>query len=175
MTPCPDEIKKWSFLNGEMEADAAEAFSLHLRDCPACREEMEALRKTIVEIRALPVPDAPAAWTAKAKASLVREAAPAQVRRIRFSRRFSLVSGGVLFAAVLTLAVIFPIRIPAESIALFFRTPANLPLSESARELLGKILVLLPLLFVPSIVENIRFLVRRKHRNPPTHLRLFSI
>ena len=175
MTPCPTETMKWDYLNNEMDPAAAEAFALHLGVCPVCRAEMDGLRMTVSELRSLPKPEASAALAATAKSALARAAGPAPAERFRYSRWFSLATGGALFLSVLVLAVVFPVRIPTESINAFFRIPADFLVSESARELIGKIVVLLPLLLIPSILENVRFLLRRKHKNPPPRVRLFSI
>jgi|GEM_PF-2546633 len=175
MTPCPTETAKWHYLNGEMEPEAAEAFALHLGVCPACRAEMEGLRMTASELRSLPKPEASAALAAAAKAALARTAGPVPAERFRYSRWFSLAAGGALFLAVLILAAVFPVSVPTESITSFFRLPADPPISDAARDLIGKVVAFLPLLLVPSILENLRFLFRRKHKNPPPRVRLFSI
>ncbi len=173
MTPCPTETMKWDYLNDEMDSAAAETFALHLESCPACRAEMAGLRAMAFEIRSLPKPEAPARLSEAAKAALA--AGPAPAERFRYSRWFSLAAGGALLVSALVLSFVFPLRIPTESITSFFRLPAELPVSETALELIGKIVAFLPLLLVPSILENARYLFRRKHKNPPNRLRLFSI
>jgi hypothetical protein len=61
------------------------------------------------------------------------------------------------------------------SIAALFRIPTDLPLSAATLEFAQKFLALLPLLLVPSIVENVRYLVRRKRKGSRLRVRLFSV
>jgi len=175
MTPCPTEIEKWDFLNGGMDPKEAAAFAMHLEECPACRAEIAGLKDIASGLERLSLPDAPVALTETVKKTLARDAGSAPGKKVRDFRWINLAAGGILVLAAVALTLIFPVKIPMESIAEFFKTPSEPALSESAREILGKILAFLPLVLVPSIIENIRFLVRRRHKRPTIHLRLFSI
>jgi len=197
MTACPTETVNLAYLNGDLDRRETEAFEIHLQACPACRAELAGLKSIVSGFAAIPRPEAPdafveAAGKALARAALERKEARPEDHRsrteehprgrekeakksVRIRRWFVPSFGALILVAAVIAAVLIPVRIPSEAISKLFRIPSDLPLSGSAREFLGKFLAFLPLLLVPSIVENIRFLVRRKGKRPTLGPRLFSI
>jgi hypothetical protein len=106
-----------AYLDGELDAAARAAVDAHLRDCAACRQELEDLAMVDSAARALPVP-APAGYF---------EALPARVRgRIAARRRRTVPVWTWAAAAALLLAVLTPLTLrdraaqmrPAQSAAL---------------------------------------------------------
>ncbi|MGM0663318.1 MAG: anti-sigma factor family protein [Thermodesulfobacteriota bacterium] len=66
------------FLDGELDEAACEEIRAHLRDCPACRNCLESLKKTVEVLRRLP-----------------RETVPADIKqRLRASLRECMTQGG---------------------------------------------------------------------------------
>jgi anti-sigma factor RsiW len=184
MTTCPTETAKLEYLNGETSGLKAAEFEVHLAACPACRAEMADLGELLSGFKEVPLPEAPAALVEAAKAALAKAALKGMEERSdlrisegrnRYFRWFNLAAGAAIFAAAVILAVVFPVRISSASITALFRIPADLPLSAATLEFVQKFLALLPLLFVPSIVENVRFLIRRKKKSAPLRPRLFLV
>lgn len=58
------------FLDGELDEATCEEIRAHLRDCPACRECIESLKKTVEVLKRLPRESVPADIKHRLRASL---------------------------------------------------------------------------------------------------------
>ncbi|MDQ7828689.1 MAG: zf-HC2 domain-containing protein [Armatimonadota bacterium] len=65
-----------AYLDRELTPEEARAVERHLDGCPACREELEALRQTRALLRALPERPLPEDFWPELRRTLQREAAP---------------------------------------------------------------------------------------------------
>lgn len=88
-----------AYLDGELDAAAADSVAAHLAGCSVCREELQQLDGARTAVRALPRLDAPAA--------LVTDRTGA-ARHGRLRRRAALVVAGAAAAAVVAFAVSGP-------------------------------------------------------------------
>src|SRR2546428_5069669 len=72
-----DEVRELLIdeLDGTLPAERAAAVAAHLRECGACREELEALREAEAAVRLLPRVAAPPDFLARVNARIDREAA----------------------------------------------------------------------------------------------------
>lgn len=171
MDPCLDDVLKLDYLNGTLSEEERTLFEEHLAACPACRREIDGLRKTAAEVSALTPPVVPAAWTAAAKDRL-RAKSPTSVaavssRPISARRRTSIFQYALVTAGVTAgLALLFGLVMGGTVRGLFpGLSAAGLGISDPrlARtvDLVVGILSLHALLFVPSIIDGICRLVRR--------------
>jgi hypothetical protein len=99
-----------AYLLGGLDDDDQAAFASHLKDCPACREELAGLEKLPMLLDALPVPDAVALTAVAAVASGSDAPAPVPLlnklaRRRRTSRRRWAALVGAVATACLALGL----------------------------------------------------------------------
>lgn len=99
-------------LDGTLPPERSGAVAAHLRDCGACREELEALREAEAAVRSIPRVAAPADFLARVNARIDAEAAapaaaaPAKILEMRPRRYFAPpkalvgLAAGVLLAGV---------------------------------------------------------------------------
>jgi len=174
MDPCLDDVLKLDYLNGTLSEEEGTHFEEHLAACPACRREIDGLRKTAAEVSALTSPVVPAAWTAAAKDRL-RAKSPAPVaavpslpisaRRRTNVFQYAFVTAGVAAGLALLFGLVMGGTVRGLLPGL---SAAGLGISDPrvARtvNLVVGILSLHALLFVPSIIDNVYRLVRRAGR-----------
>jgi anti-sigma factor (TIGR02949 family) len=81
---CPDIRQELSaYLDGELDNETADALHRHLTDCPACRAELEALRRTVAAVKELPELPAPAGLKEEIMSQVEADAAePGPWRRL---------------------------------------------------------------------------------------------
>lgn len=173
MEPCLDEALQLDYLNGALPEKERSLFEKHLDACPACRREIDGLRRAAAAVAGLKSPSVPAAWTAAAKARLRAKAltavapftsGPSPERRgtniLQYAAIAAGITGGLVLLFALALGGTAGSWIPDLSDAL------GVPGDRAARTagLVVGILSLHALLFVPSIVDNVYRLVRRGGR-----------
>ena len=173
-----DDVLKLDYLNGTLSDEESNRVKGHLAACPACRREVDDLRRTAAEVSALTSPVVPAAWAAaakdrlRAKSPIFVAAAPSRpisARRRTNILQYALVTAGVTAA----LALLFGLVIKGTVRGLLpGLSAAGLGISDPgvARtvDLVVWILSLHALLIVPSIIDNIYRLVRSAGRRGRT-------
>lgn len=169
MEPCLDDVLKWDYLNGALRGEERALFEGHLAACPACRREIDELRKTAAAVAGLTPPAVPAAWTAavkdrlraKALAAAVVPSGPALARRRTNVFQYAAIAAGVTGGLALLFGLVMgnPVRswLPDLSAALGIPGPS----AARAARFVVWILSLHALLLVPSIIDSIYRLVRR--------------
>jgi len=168
MEPCLDDVLKWDYLNEVLSEEEKALFEGHLAACPACRREIDELRKTAAVVAGLTPPAVPAAWTAAAKDRLRAKAlaaavpsSPAPARRRTNIFQYAAIAAGVTGGLVLLFGLVM--GGPARSWLPDLSAALGIPGPSAARTagLVVSILSLHALLFVPSIIDNIYRLVRK--------------
>ena len=173
MEPCLDDVLKWDYLNGALSEEEKALFEEHLAACPACRREIDELRKTAAVVAGLTPPAVPAAWTAAAKDRLRAKAlaaavpsSPAPARRRTNIFQYALVAAGVFagFALLFGLVLGGTVRrwLPGLSSA---GLGISGPGVARTVDLVAWVLSLHSLLFVPSIIDIIYRLMRSERRS----------
>ncbi len=92
-----------AYLDGRLPEATRQAVEAHLHACPQCAAELDALRRLVAELRALPEVPAPAALVEALRA---RRAARASARP--WFLRPPALAGGALAAAALAVALLLP-------------------------------------------------------------------
>ena len=172
---CLDDALKLDYLNGLLSDEDRHRFEEHLAACPACRKEIAGLRNTIAAFAGLTPPPVPAAWTS---------ALEARLRAERPSSRLSLslagftparrrtnvfLYGGIALVVTASLVLLFGL-ITGGTVERWLPglSTAALGISDPrvARTviLVTWILSLHALMLVPSIIDNVYQLVRRRGR-----------
>ncbi|HKB01850.1 MAG TPA: zf-HC2 domain-containing protein [Gemmataceae bacterium] len=108
---------------GDLTGPEADTAAAHLRDCPACRAEAEALRRTRAALDAVPAPEVAIPATA-----VIRAEAARQVRALRRWKRAAVAAAAL--AAGLLVAVLVRPEIRVDDGALVVRwkdSPSNPP------------------------------------------------
>jgi anti-sigma factor RsiW len=167
-----DDVLKWDYLNGALTEEEKALFEGHLAACPACRREIDELRKMAAAVAGLTSPAVPAAWTAAARARLRAKALAAVVvppgpalARLRTNVfQYAAIAAGVTggLALLFGLVVGSPVRSWLPDLSAALGIP-GLSAARAAR-LVVLILSLHTLLLVPSIIDNIYRLMRRERR-----------
>ena len=172
MEPCLDDVLRWDYLNGALRGGDRALFEEHLGACPACRREIDELRKTAAAVAGLTPSAVPAAWTAAAKdrlrakalAAAVVPSGPALARRRTNVFQYAAIAAGVTGGLALLFGLVMgnPVRswLPDLSAALGIPGPSA---ARTARFVVW-ILSLHALLLVPSIIDNVYRLVMRDGR-----------
>jgi len=172
MEPCLDDVLKWDYLNGALRGGDRALFEEHLAACPACRREIDELRKTAAAVAGLTPPAVPAAWTAAAKARLRAKASvaavvpsgPALARRRTNVFQYAAIAAVVIVGLALLFGLVMGNQarswLPDLSAALGIPGPS----AARAAGLVVWILSLHVLLLVPSIIDNVYRLVTRDGR-----------
>jgi anti-sigma factor RsiW len=172
MEPCLDDVLKLDHLNGTLAGEDRTLFEEHLAACPACRREIDELRKTAAAVAGLTPPAVPPAWTAAAKdrlrakalAAAVVPPGPAPARRRTNVFQYAAIAAGVTGGLALLFGLVMgsPVRswLPDLSAALGIPGPS----AARAARLAVWILSLHALLLVPSIIDNVYGLVTRDGR-----------
>lgn len=183
MDPCLDDALRLDYLNGTLPEMERMVFEKHLDACPACRREIDGLRRAAAAVAELRSPSVPAAWAAAAKARLrakaltagaVVSSSPYPERRRTNVLQYAAIAAGITGGLVL----IFGLALGATAGSWIPDLPDALGISgdRAARTagLVVGILSLHALLFVPSIVDNVYRIVRRggrRNRQAPSSLR----
>jgi anti-sigma factor RsiW len=167
-----DDVLKWDYLNGALRGGARALFEEHLAACPACRREIDELRKTVAAVAGLTSPAVPAAWTAavkdrlraKALAAAVVPPGPALARRRTNVFRYAATAAGVTGGLALLFGLVMGSQarswLPDLSAVLGIPGPG----AARAAGLVVWIMSLHTLLLVPSIIDNVYRLVTRDGR-----------
>jgi len=71
-----------ALLDGELTAAEADEVRAHLEGCPACRAELDALRRLVAEVKTLPPVSAPRDLQRKIMARLDEAPARDETRRV---------------------------------------------------------------------------------------------
>jgi len=165
MPICDDEARKLDYLAGALGDAEREAFAAHLAVCPACREEVAALRAVMTGLGGLPRSAPPAALVAATKARLRRRAAPAPrgawlgpvlAAAVMIALGFLLLGGAGEDLSPLAgrlAAALTPPDLPGEQAA----TAAL-----SAEALLAGLAMVLAFLFLLRLLDDLGFLVLRR-------------
>lgn len=172
---CLDDAVKLDYLNGLLSEKDQTRFEEHLAACPRCRREIVELRNTVAAVAGLTPPSVPAAWTAAAKERLramrSSRATPVPGRSAAARQKtnvfqYSVVVAGVTAAIILLFWLVMGGTVQRWLPGL---STAALGISDprAARTvgLVTWILSLHALLLVPSIIDNIYQLVRRRSRS----------
>ncbi|MBN2169827.1 MAG: zf-HC2 domain-containing protein [Candidatus Krumholzibacteriota bacterium] len=166
MPICDDEARKLDYLAGDLDAAEREAFEEHLAACPACREEMAALRALLAGLRSLPRSAPPASLVAATKARLRRRAASAP----RAAWLWPVAAAAVMLALALAMlgsradADLTPL---AEGLAAAL-TPPDAPGADAAaaalstKALLAGSVMVLAYFFLLRLVDDLGFLALRR-------------
>jgi anti-sigma factor RsiW len=167
-----DDVLKLDYLNGVLSGGDRALFEEHLAACPACRREIDELRKTAAAVAGLTPPAVSAAWTAAAKdrlrakalAAAVVPPGPALARRrtnvFQYAAIALCVTGGL--ALLFGLVMGSPVRSWLPDLTAALGIPG--PSAARAARLVVWILSLHALLLVPSIIDNVYGLVTRDGR-----------
>ncbi len=188
MSTCKDDTIKLDYLNGLLSGAARARMEKHLAVCPDCRRELDALRSVLDSLASLPRPVASEAWGTAAKARL-REASacapqflpgcsPGRNRMDIF--QYVLIAAGITASAGilfwLVAAGVIEQWFPGLSKAAY---GISAPRDGRTVQIVVSILSLHALLFIPSIIENLYQLVRRRRRGrgtpPGTMIRFFRV
>ena len=172
-----DDTRKLDYLNGFLSARERTLFEVHLAACPECRREIVELRKTADAVAGLTSPSVPQDWAFAAKERLRAKGSlpaaadplrPASIRRRTNVFQYAVITAGVTGGLVLLIELVMggPARswLPDLSAALGISGPS----AARTAGLVVWILSLHALLFVPSIIDNIYWLVRRGGRRSRT-------
>ena len=185
MSACMDDHIKLDYLNGLLSENERNRVEKHLAGCPDCCKEFDDLRVIRASLAGLPRFAAPEAWGTAAKARL-REAsarAPQPLpSRIPFRVRTDIFQYALIAAGVTAAAGLFVWLFVGGVIQRLLPglSTADLGISDprAARtvEIVALVLSLHALLLIPSIIENIYQLVRRRGRRAPpaTTIRSFT-
>jgi hypothetical protein len=99
-----------AYIDGELEAAAAERLEAHLAACEGCRLELEQLRVTAVALRDLPEAEAPRSFTLSPKATRLGESPERAAARRPLTRATAPLALGMRLAAAgvaVALAAVF--------------------------------------------------------------------
>lgn len=174
MSPCSDDALELDYLNGALSEREATAFEAHLATCPACRQEIDELRRTAALVAGLTLPSAPVAWTDATKARL-RASSAVPVAALRVPPPLAskwpdvLQYAGIAVGAIAGLALLVRL-VMAGTVARWLSglSAGALGLSDphAARTvaLVTWCLALHALILVPSIIDNLYLLAQAGHR-----------
>jgi len=177
MKICVDEELKLDYLNGLLSENERIRFEEHLSACPDCRRELEELQTILASLADLPHPSAPDVWVDAAKALLKGE-------RSAFGSQATAspapIHGGtkifqyVLIAAIVTAAtgILFWMAMSGTIqrwLPGFSTAALEISDPQTARtvNIVAMIVSLHALLFIPSIIDNLYQLIRRRGRKVP--------
>jgi hypothetical protein len=176
MNFCENESLKIEFINNTLGADPKKAFERHLRECPGCRQEITELRDLIPHLQAIKRPRVPdslvqaTAWRLNRELS---EITPEPVTQKKpGSLLYSLIAGVVFTTTFLLTLILYQPGVQEWFASLFGSTlvklQALLGVERNGGLLTFNSLILfislLSLLFIPSIIENIYLLWRKRNK-----------
>jgi anti-sigma factor RsiW len=167
-----DDVLRLDYLNGTLSEKERALFEKHLDACPACRREIDGLRRTAAAVAGLRPPAVPAAWTAAAKARLREKASlpaivpmdPALARPRTDVFLYAAIAAGITGGLVLLFGSVLGAAAGSWVSGLSDALGVSGPRAARTAGLVVGILSLHALLFVPSIVDNVYRLVRRGGR-----------
>lgn len=174
MNACMDDALKLDYLNGLLSKDERARVEEHLAGCPDCRRELRNLQVIRASLADLPRPAVPDAWVVTAKARLKEEtsafdfratASPAPVRSGAKIFQYILVAAGVTAATSFFVWLVMSGTIQHWLPGLSTTAPgiAN-PRTARTVDIVVLIVSLHSLLFIPSIIDNLCQLIRRRGR-----------
>ncbi|MCH8346450.1 MAG: zf-HC2 domain-containing protein, partial [Chloroflexi bacterium] len=91
-----------AYIDGELDASAAERLESHLAECGRCRQEMEQLRATIAALQELPAVEPPRSFTLSPERAALRPRMPV-ASPLAFGARIA--AAGVAAALAVVLVV----------------------------------------------------------------------
>lgn len=101
MTPCPESSRIQDWLDGDLPAADARAFTAHLDGCARCAAEVSAYRRVWADLAALPQWDPSPELIERVLAEVLPEQAPAWARALGWAYAVSLgLALGALAAAI---------------------------------------------------------------------------
>ncbi|MFH1679580.1 MAG: zf-HC2 domain-containing protein [Candidatus Eisenbacteria bacterium] len=102
MTICNDEARKLDYLDGVLSAEERASFERHLRECPACRGEIEGLAAAVRAVRALPREGVPADLARSVRGAMPTAESESVILRGRRARwGYGRIAAGVAAASAL--------------------------------------------------------------------------